>query len=58
VAVAKTYAAELAGRVVLGFATGAGECLGALVVTDIYFAHERGAFQDDSPVFGHERRPD
>jgi uncharacterized membrane protein (DUF485 family) len=42
VAFAKSFAAELAGRIILGLASGAGECLGALTVTDIFFAHERG----------------
>lgn len=37
------YGAELAGRIVMGFASGAGECLGPLTITDIFFLHERGA---------------
>ncbi|PYI16909.1 MFS transporter [Aspergillus violaceofuscus CBS 115571] len=39
---AKTYGVELAGRIVMGFAAGAGECLGPLTIADIFFLHERG----------------
>jgi MFS family permease len=38
-----SYGAELAGRIVMGLASGAGECLGPLTITDIFFLHERGA---------------
>ncbi|KAL1965784.1 hypothetical protein VTN77DRAFT_5105 [Rasamsonia byssochlamydoides] len=38
-----SYAAELAGRIVMGLAAGAGECLGPLTIADIFFLHERGA---------------
>ncbi|KAL4892879.1 major facilitator superfamily domain-containing protein [Aspergillus ambiguus] len=40
---AKTYSVELAGRIIMGLAAGAGECLGPMTVTDIFFLHERGA---------------
>ncbi|KAE8138805.1 major facilitator superfamily domain-containing protein [Aspergillus pseudotamarii] len=40
---AKTYSVELAGRVIMGLAAGAGECLGPMTITDIFFLHERGA---------------
>ncbi|KAJ5832620.1 Major facilitator superfamily domain general substrate transporter [Penicillium riverlandense] len=40
---AKTYGVELAGRIIMGFAAGAGECLGPLTIADIFFLHERGA---------------
>lgn len=40
---AGTYAVELAGRIVMGLASGAGECLGPLVIADLFFLHERGA---------------
>ena len=43
-AVANSYANELAARVVMGFAIGAGECLAPLTIADISFLHERGAF--------------
>ncbi|KAJ6060517.1 uncharacterized protein N7446_000797 [Penicillium canescens] len=42
-AFANTYGAELAGRIVMGLAAGAGECLGPLTIADIFFLHERGA---------------
>lgn len=51
VAFAKSFAAELAGRVVLGLASGAGECLGALTITDIFFSHQRGLFMAYYNVF-------
>lgn len=51
VAFAKSFAAELAGRVVLGLASGAGECLGALTVTDIFFSHQRGLYMAYYNVF-------
>ncbi|CAI7569830.1 unnamed protein product [Penicillium palitans] len=40
---ARTYGVELAGRIVMGLAAGAGECLGPLTIADIFFLHERGA---------------
>ncbi|KAL4808152.1 major facilitator superfamily domain-containing protein [Aspergillus unguis] len=39
---AKSYGVTLAGRIVLGLASGAGECLGPLTIGDIFFLHERG----------------
>lgn len=51
VAFAKSFAAELVGRIVLGLASGAGECLGALTVSDIFFAHQRGLFMAYYNVF-------
>lgn len=39
---AKTYNSELAGRIVMGLASGAGECLAPLTIADIFFLHERG----------------
>lgn len=39
---AKSYASELASRIVLGFAAGASECLGPLTIAEIFFLHERG----------------
>ncbi|GLA19145.1 hypothetical protein AnigIFM62618_006808 [Aspergillus niger] len=39
---ARSYAVELTGRIVLGLAAGAGECLGPLTIADIFFVHERG----------------
>ncbi|KAF2812718.1 MFS transporter, partial [Mytilinidion resinicola] len=41
--VAESYGVELAGRVILGLASGAGECLGPLTIADIFFLHERGS---------------
>lgn len=43
-AFAKTYNVELAGRIVLGLAAGAGECLGPLTIADLWFAHERSTY--------------
>ncbi|PYI03949.1 putative MFS transporter [Aspergillus sclerotiicarbonarius CBS 121057] len=40
---ARTYSVEFAGRIIMGFAAGAGECLGPLTIADIFFLHERGA---------------
>lgn len=42
-ALAKTYASELAARIIFGFASGVGEVLAPLTIADIYFVHERGA---------------
>ncbi|KKK12516.1 hypothetical protein P175DRAFT_0440894 [Aspergillus ochraceoroseus IBT 24754] len=39
----RDYGVELAGRIVMGFAAGAGECLGPLTIADLFFLHERGA---------------
>ncbi|KIW99951.1 uncharacterized protein Z518_10879 [Rhinocladiella mackenziei CBS 650.93] len=39
---AKSYGAELAGRIVMGFAAGSGECVAPLTIADIFFLHERG----------------
>ncbi|CRG88992.1 putative transporter mfc1 [Talaromyces islandicus] len=39
---AKKYSVELAGRIIMGFAAGAGECLGPLTIADLFFLHERG----------------
>ncbi|KAK5132327.1 hypothetical protein LTR08_009162 [Meristemomyces frigidus] len=39
---ATTYANELAARILLGFASGSGECLAPLTIADIFFLHERG----------------
>lgn len=41
-AVATSYANELAARIIMGFAMGAGECLAPLVIADVSFVHERG----------------
>ncbi|KAF7525008.1 hypothetical protein PCG10_005359 [Penicillium crustosum] len=40
---ARAYGVELAGRIIMGLAAGAGECLGPLTIADIFFLHERGA---------------
>ena len=42
-AVANSYANQLAARVVMGFAIGAGECLAPLTIADVSFLHERSA---------------
>ena len=39
---ATTWGSELASRIVMGFAAGAGECLGPLTIADIWFVHQRG----------------
>jgi MFS family permease len=39
---AKSYGTELVGRIIMGFAAGAGECLAPLTIADIFFLHERG----------------
>ncbi|KAL1894204.1 hypothetical protein Sste5346_005990 [Sporothrix stenoceras] len=41
--VATQYANFLVARIVMGFAAGAGECLGPLTISDVFFLHERGA---------------
>lgn len=48
---AKSYGVELAGRIVTGLAAGAGECLGALTINDIFFAHQRGTYMAYYNVF-------
>jgi MFS family permease len=40
--ISTTYTSELMGRMVMGFAAGSGESLGALTIADIFFLHERG----------------
>jgi MFS family permease len=35
------YASELVARILLGFFSGAGDCLGPRIITDIFFLHER-----------------
>src|SRR5579859_1686384 len=42
VAVSTSYESHLAGRILLGFVSGAGECLAPLTIADIWFLHERG----------------
>lgn len=37
-----TYTSELVARILLGFFSGAGECLGPATITDVFFLHERG----------------
>ncbi|KAI9664638.1 MAG: hypothetical protein M1821_006084 [Bathelium mastoideum] len=41
---ATSYASELAARILLGLFAGAGECIGPVTITDIFFVHERGTF--------------
>ncbi|KAI9708381.1 MAG: hypothetical protein M1820_004085 [Bogoriella megaspora] len=41
---ATSYASELAARILLGFFAGAGECIGPVTISDIFFLHERGTF--------------
>jgi MFS family permease len=36
------YTSELVARILLGFFSGAGECLGPATITDVFFLHERG----------------
>lgn len=40
---AETYGSMLAARAILGCAAGAGEILGPLTISDLFFVHERGA---------------
>ncbi|PYH91160.1 MFS general substrate transporter [Aspergillus ellipticus CBS 707.79] len=40
---AKTYSVELVGRLIMGLSSGAGECLGPMTISDLFFLHERGA---------------
>ncbi|UKZ56044.1 hypothetical protein TrVGV298_009869 [Trichoderma virens] len=42
-AVADSYANQLAARIVMGFAIGAGECLAPVTIADVSFLHERSA---------------
>ncbi|EXK27068.1 hypothetical protein FOMG_16331 [Fusarium oxysporum f. sp. melonis 26406] len=39
---ASTYDSTLAARILLGFSSGAAECLAPLTISDIFFLHERG----------------
>lgn len=39
---ATSYGSELAARILMGFASGAAECLAPLTISDIFFLHERG----------------
>jgi MFS family permease len=38
-----SYMRELTARVLLGFFSGAGECLGPGTISDVFFLHERGS---------------
>jgi MFS family permease len=40
--VAKLYGSELAARIMMGVASGAGECLAPLTIADLFFLHPRG----------------
>ncbi|CAK4034862.1 mfs transporter [Lecanosticta acicola] len=42
VASARTYANALVARIVMGFASGSGECIAPLTISDLFFLHERG----------------
>ncbi|RDW80765.1 MFS general substrate transporter-7 [Coleophoma crateriformis] len=37
------YKSELAARILLGFFSGAGECLGPTTITDVFFLHQRAS---------------
>jgi MFS family permease len=39
---ATSYGSELAARIIMGFASGAAECLAPLTIADLFFLHERG----------------
>ncbi|KAJ0416733.1 major facilitator superfamily domain-containing protein [Aspergillus carlsbadensis] len=39
---AKTYAAELTTRTILGIGAGAGECLAPITIADVFYLHQRG----------------
>lgn len=39
---ATSYGSELGARILMGFASGAAECLAPLTIADIFFLHERG----------------
>ncbi|KAF4457086.1 hypothetical protein F53441_874 [Fusarium austroafricanum] len=40
---AASYGSALAARILMGFASGAAECLAPLTISDLFFLHERGA---------------
>lgn len=40
----KSYASELAARILLGFFAGSGECMAPLTISDLFFLHERGFY--------------
>jgi len=40
--VATSYSSELASRILMGLANGAGECVAPITIADIFFLHERG----------------
>jgi MFS family permease len=40
--VSRSYSSELASRILMGLANGAGEIVAPLTITDIFFLHERG----------------
>jgi MFS family permease len=40
--VATSYSSELAARILMGLANGAGECVAPITIADIFFLHERG----------------
>ncbi|KAG9570652.1 MFS transporter, partial [Aureobasidium melanogenum] len=40
----KSYASELAARIVMGFFAGSGECIAPLTISDLFFLHERGFY--------------
>ena len=39
---ATSYGSELTARILMGFASGAAECLAPLTISDLFFLHERG----------------
>lgn len=39
---AKSYSSELASRILMGVANGAGEIVGPMTIADTFFLHERG----------------
>jgi MFS family permease len=41
--VSTSYSSELTARILLGFFSGAGECLGPGTISDVFFLHERGS---------------
>lgn len=40
--VSKSYGSELASRIIMGLASGCGECVAPITIADIFFLHERG----------------
>jgi len=42
--VSTSYGSELASRILMGFFSGAGECVAPLTISDIFFLHERGFY--------------